>query len=475
MNAYQRFPQAMKRLFPHYLIACLVVSFVSPLSNAFAAANQLFISPSSSQMNIGTTFCIDIKSYAESDETTGTAVGTLNYPSGKLKVASIMTNGNRCSGSTSAHYGTPSISQQTGKITFNGSRSPAPSGIAQVMAIKFKAIGAGTATVSFADSSRVNSKTTTYGGGVYSITDPNPPPSPSPSSSPKPTPTTVPTPAPVVSKPKPSEKPQPSSTATPTPTPDPSGVISEVSVDSAYTSATVTWKIAGTNSKASFSYGISATALDKTTPVKKERGEFRATVTNLEPGDQYYFTIKGSGNGKNGTYSGTIYTRGYPVVLTITENNVIADNAQVRIGTLSRSVGSNGKLSLALAAGDYSGTITTDTATLTINLTVEKKSIPSDGSAPASQPFQYNLTSSVLEQGPGSGFSVLVFLGILAAGMVVLGIGFVGFVTYRRRRFELSGNQTTSNSSVVIDDGYNWQNNPYVDPESSKTQKTDKR
>ena len=46
------------------LIACLIISLI-PSKLVFAAdPNQLFITPASSQMNIGTTFTVNIKSYA---------------------------------------------------------------------------------------------------------------------------------------------------------------------------------------------------------------------------------------------------------------------------------------------------------------------------------------------------------------------------------------------------------------------------
>ena len=408
-------------------------------------------------MTIGTTFCVDLKSYADTDQSDGTASGSLTYPSSKLQVKSIMTNGNKCQGSTSSHYGNPSITQQSGKVIFNASRNPAPSGIAQIITVTFKAIGAGTAIVGLTNDSKVNSATTTYNVGSYVITDPTPPsPSSSPSSPSSSSPIPSSTPVPVVSKPNSSD--DDNEVADTTPTPDPTGLVDNVTVDGSYTSATITWDVNVKNGTSTLKYGIDAVNLDQVAKINKKSQTFTTTINGLVPGEQYYFTITGKGGAKEGEYSGTIYTRGYPIILNITENNVPVANARVSIGNISRTTDANGKLPLTLGEGDYSGKITTSTATQNINLTVKKKAIPVDGAAPDVQTFPYNLSSSLLEQGPGTGTSILAFVGVLAVGLVVLGVGFVGFVSYRRRRFESGDAPSQSNaSSVIVDDGYNWQ------------------
>ena len=436
-----------------YVFTCFVIALgAMPSPFAYAASNKLFITPESSQMNIGTTFSVNVKSYAESDQSVGSVNGSVTYNSGLLQVVSISTGG--------SGYGSPSISQSTGSIGFSGSRNPAPSGIAQIFSIQFKAKASGTAIVGFSGSSNVNNLATGFTSGVYTITNPNPPTTvPKPSSTPKPSATPKPSPVPIVTTPTKTPEETISEGKEPVPTPDPTGLISGVSVDPSYTSATVTWTIEKSGSSATFNYGTSSTTLDKKAAAKKgENGIFTTTVTNLEPGERYFYTISGTATGTdNGTFSGTILTDGYPVTLTVTENDQPAINAQVRIGSLSRSTGQNGKLTIGLAAGSYTGTITTDTAQLNISLTVEKKEIPLDGAAPSAQGFTYKLTSSPLEQGPGSNFSILSFLGILAIGTVVLGAGFFVFMSYRRRQFEGSGSSGSySGTSVIIEDGYNW-------------------
>lgn len=424
----------------------LVLSLI-PSYPAAAASNQLFITPSSSQMSKGTTFCIDVKSYADSDANPGTVTGAITYPADKLRVVSgsIKTGSSTCGSPANSHYGTHSIGVKTGKLSFNASKANAEGGISQIFTVKFKAIAGGTASINFVTGSKVNSASTTYSGGKFTINDPNPTPQ-------KTTP--------------PRSTPSKSVSPSPTPNqndgdsvPDPTGTISNVDIDSSYDTATVVWTVKTSKAKSTLRYGSDSINLDQTAEVtKKSDGVFSAKISNLTPGKQYYFTITTSGGGEKGEYSSIVYTRGFPVVITVTENNIPAANATVRLGNVNNSTDANGKLALALAAGDYSGTITTNTATLNISLSVSTKPIPSDGSAPELQTMSFNLSSSVLDQGPGSEFSVLVFIGVLLVGTVLLGAGFLIFVTYRRRRFDMDDSAKTLRQTVVIDDGFDWKN-----------------
>lgn len=445
-----------------YLLICLTLALM-PSKAVFADANQLFISPNSSQMNKGTSFTVNVKSYADTEETSGSAVGTVTYPSSKLSVTSISISGSA--------YGSPSISQGSGTVGFNASRTPAPSGIAQIFSIKFKAIKGGTAVVAFSSSSKVNGATTVYGNGVFTIIDN----SPQPSSSPSPSPSKSSTPVPVTSKPDTTNENQ-TDDQVQTET-DSTGLIdNNVVIDALYNSASVSWNATSKKSSSmTFSYGLEPDNLNEKADVKKESAtSYSVSLKNLEPGLRYYFTINGKDSkGKPGTYSSAIYTRGYPVVFTITENDLPAENALVTIGSLSRTADQNGKLTIGLAAGDYQGTITTDTASLKISLTVTKKDIPVGGSAPSSQSFPYNLTSSVLDSGPGSNFSILTFIGILIIGTLVLGIAFFMFISYRRRRFESDDSRIVRGTSVVIDDGFNWSAQPPPQNEQQKTLHSD--
>lgn len=436
-------------LFNRYTRVSIVLMLVFHLfwpAVAYASTNQLFISPASSQVSKGATFAVNVKSYSQTAASPSTANGTLLYNSSLLQVVNISI--------ASSDYDNPSISQGTGAMGFSATRQSPKSGIMQIFSITFKAINAGTATVSFNNNSKVNGTTTTYTSGVFTITSPAPQPSPKPSSTPKPPSSNPPTKS--VSPPAPS----PSSTPVePEPTPDPMGIVDNVIVNPTYTSGTISWKINASNSSSTVLYGESASQINKQVAVqKKSDGTFAATISNLKPGLRYYFSISGGGAGQsNGTYSGSIITRGYPVVMTVTENNIPAKNALVRIDNRSYSVGSNGKVTVSLSEGNHTGNITTNTASMTLSVTVVAKEIPSDGSAPESQAFTYNLTSSPLEAGPGSGTSILAFVGVLVAGLFILGGGFIVFITMRRRRFEQEDYSVTRGQTVIIDDGYDWQ------------------
>ncbi len=433
------------------LILALLIGLV-PSKVAFADSNKLYTTPASSQMNVGTSFTVNVGSFASTDETIGSVSGKVLYSSNLLQVTSISVGGSA--------YGSPSITQGSGVITFSGSRNPAPSGIAPVFAITFQANAAGNATAGFDGSSNVNGQSTTFSGSNFAITSPAPPasssPKPSTSTAPK---TTVSTPAPIVTTPVTTDS-SSQNTDTTQATPDPTGVVNNVVVTPSYTSAVITWKVNAQNPTSTLVYGADSSTLNqKAATAEQADGSFSSTISDLTPGQLYYFSISGGGtNTATGTYTSTIPTNGFPVVLKVTENNIAAGGAQVQIGASSYTTQSDGTLSIGLAAGSYSGKITTNTSTLTINLTVASKPIPADGSAPPSQSFGFSLTSSTLDQGPGTTATLLTFIGILFGGTVILVFGFLLFINYRRRKFDSVADsyQISTAPSVIVDDGYQW-------------------
>ena len=442
-----RLGRYFQRKMPFLLAFYAVVSLVpSHAVIAQGANNQLVITQTPSSATINSSFTVQVKAYIDSSASPQSAIGSVTYPSNLLRVTGKSTAG--------SSFGNPSMTESSGSVNFNASRSSSDTGFAQILNISFVTIGAGTAVIGFSGDSRVNAGTTGYKSGVVSISSPAPSTAPKPSSAPKPSVA----PAPIIST-TPTPTPTPSESPEPQPTPDPTGIVNSVSTQPQYNSATVTWSVNATSPSSTFAYGERVSALDKYAVIEKTaNGGFSATIKDLEPGERYYFAIVGTGDGgKSGTYSGTVIASGFPVIMTITENDQPAQNAKVKIGNKNYSASTNGKLAVGLASGEYSGTITTQTASLYITFTVAKKTIPSNGSAPESQPFSYNLTSSPLAAGPGSQASILAFVGVLVGGTLVLGFGFVGFMAYRRKKFE-SDNPTlsTSSSTVIIDDGYDW-------------------
>lgn len=466
MLAFSRF--LIHRFLPALLALSLLASLL-PSQLTFADTNKLYVTPDSSQMNVGTSFVVNVRSYATGS--TGTVKGTLLYTTSSLQVTSISIGG--------SDYGSPTITQGNGTIGFSGTRTPAV-GSAQIFSVTFLATAANNeATVGFSGDSQLNNAATTYGQGKFAITNPpasSPSPSASPSASTKPSTrpstgsggssgsTPVYTSVPVITTLPTTTDNTTTVDSQPLATPDPTGVIESVVPTPSYTSAVVTWKVNAPNPSSSLVYGASSGTLDQQAAVQnKGNGAFSATISNLTPGQRYYFSITGNGTGvSTGTYSSSIQASGFPVTITVTENKVAASGAQVQIGASNYITRADGKVTIGLAAGSYSGKITTATATLNISLSVEKKPVPADGSAPESQSRSFDLTSSVLDNGPGTTSSVFTFIGVLIGGTVILVLGFLVFINYRRHKFD-SGDDvhygSSSGPGVVIEDGYDWRQN----------------
>ena len=456
LSQQQKLRLYSKRCILLLLATCLAVSLVST-HIVSAASHKLFLNPDKQPpVPIGTEFTVNIKSYPIPDVTPGGASGTLRYDSHRLRFVSASV--------ANTDYTNMSASRVAdGYVQFNCNSCTVRNQTAtkQLFSVKFRAVNAGSPTVWFENSS-INSSALgneNYTNGSFPVYDPSPPPStpPKPSQTPKPS-----TP-PVITK--------PSTTPTPTPsqapeeeqpiqtTPDPTGLVDNVNIQPLYTSSSVSWLVNAGNPKSTFRYGeSSATLSQSSTPTRKEDGTFSVAISNLTPGKRYYFSIDATGDGgKAGSYSGTIATTGYPVVLVVNENDASAKSAQATIGSRTYNI-TNGKTAISLAAGKYTGKITTATATKAIEFVVEAKTIPEDGNRPESQTFTYNLASSALQGGPGSGMSLLSFVGIMVVGLITLGFGFIGFMAYRRRQFENSAESSYHSSpTVIIEDGYDWQ------------------
>lgn len=422
-------------------VVCLVLNlFYNPPALADSSGDQLFFNPSTSQINIGSQIDVKVGSYAAS-ASTGTVNGAITFPSNLLQIQKTV------GGSYDSLTITPD--QASGIISFNGKENHPSSGIGVIFTVTFTAINSGAATLAFSNNSTVNSNPAASKTGTYTI-NPSNTPSPPPPTIPKTKPSPI-TLAPTTVQP---------SNVTPSPqiSTDPSGIVNTVVITPSYTTSTITWKVNTPNPSSTLAYGVSYSTLDKHGEVtNKPDGSFTSTITGLTPGITYYFSISGTGSGNNvGTYTQSFSAQGYPTTITITENKIAVKSATLQIGSQNYQV-TNSKITVNLAAGNYSGTVTTDTATLPINLTVVKKAIPSDGSAPESQNFSFNLTSSALSGALGSGSSIFALIGVLIGGSAILIIAFLLYVNYRRHRFETADSYSNgSSSTVVINDGYNW-------------------
>lgn len=431
--------------------ACLVAVSLVTTTTVFASTSRMFLTPEKQQpLPIGTEFEVKAIGFPNPDTQIGNASGTIKYDAGILRAVSVSTSG--------SHY-SPTTSIGSDSVTFNGScnrcNDQSTPSMKQILTIKFRAVGAGTGRVWFDSNSRINNAATEYGNATFPVYNPNPPAT----QSPKPSPPKATTP-PASSKPTPSTSPSPSPTPeeeTTQPTPDPTGLIDNVSVQPLYTSGSVSWLVTASNPKSTFRYGERSADLSRSaTPTKDQDGRFTVSMDTLIPGKRYYFSIDATGDGnKQGAYSGTLTTTGFPVVLVVNENETSVKSAQATIGSRTYNI-SNGKIAISLAAGKYTGKVTTATASLPIEFTVESKSIPGDGSRPETQTFTYNLTSSALQGGPGSGMTLFAFVGVMVVGLIIIGFGFVGFMAYRRRQFENASSSPSASPTVIIEDGYDY-------------------
>lgn len=423
---------------------------------AYAADHELRITRANGQTSAQTTVgaaaeTYHIKAYVDRPAPGGgddIADGVVTFPPGLIQASAAAPG--------SGWAGAPVINQGAGTIRFQLSRSATRTGFTTLFTVSLKPIGAGTAAIDFGGSSFVNNASTPIRiGSVITIINPAPTTPSQPAPKP-PTPAKPSTPTPIVSvtpTPTPSIEPELPST------PDPTGLIDTVQIQSRYNTATITWKVNAANPKSTIKYGSQASTLDKEGVATVADGTFTSTIRGLEPGVRYYFSINGSGDAvADGSYTGTILTSGFPVTITVTENNIAVKGAQIKVGTRTYTTAASGKITFGLAEGTHKATISTETASQTVSLVVAKKTIPANDGTPETQSFTYNLTSSPLESGPGSGTTILAFLGALVGGTVIIAFGFLGFMAYRRRKYDTGGSATPL-STVVIDDGYNWHQN----------------
>lgn len=454
----------MKKKLSHIItilvaVATMVASV--PLHKVSALSNTLLFSPNSgAAMNVGATFTVNVKAYVETPGNPGTVAGTVHYPANILKVIATSTSG--------SSYGNPAISQSSGSVGFSGSTSPGPSGLTQVFSITFQAVGGGTAGLSYSGNSTINGAAANRNTASFTVNTPPPqptPPSPSPSTPPPPPPQPVvptPPPAAVETPPTPTE-------VEDNTTEDESGFIQDVSITAGYDKATVTWKHSREATTSTLLYGGSRTSLDNKAQANKQAdGSYSAILEGLKPGFRYYFTITSEdANKATETWDSLVIARGYPVVIAVTENEAVAANATIRIGTVSRTTNKDGTATIELAEGNYNATITTEKKTIkTVSFSVVSKEVPSDGKAPASQRYAFNLESSSGSGGGIGGTSILTFIFILFIGGAVLVLGVLGYLGWRRRQYEGSygGEYKATGPSVIIDDGYNWQQQTPIAP-----------
>ncbi len=433
---------ATRRILPIAGIFILVMSLITT-SVTHAAGNQLYVTPDTSQLNVGGTVTVSVRGYIESNST-GNAVGTVTYPVGQLRVLGTSV--------TESDYNAPNISLGSGTVGFSATSSKLRP--IKIFSITFQATAPGSAVVGFSGNSNINQTATIHKTGTYAIVAPTPTPTPTPSPSPKPTPTPTPTPTEPQATPEtiiPAQESDEDVTVA-----DTTGLISDVTSTGKYTEASIKWSMSAANGNSQLLYGTSSQEVTtKAEVVRAEDGTYSATIPNTKPGQRYFYTINGTGDdGKTGTYSSTVSTLGYPITIKLTQNGAIATGADIQIGRQRYATSRDGIITLALAEGTYSIRIAAGTSTLSEKVVVAKKPIPQDGSAPEKQIFTFDIPAAAVEKEPLSPF---VFVGVMVGGAVIITVSLFAYITIRRRRYETgSGYTNTAATSVVINDGYDW-------------------
>ncbi len=455
----------MKHFLRHRFILglLLVTALLTGVSTPVRAAGEtVFVTPPSGANQPGNTFTVSVDGVVGSYWWGGASSvsGTINFPANLLKVNSTSLTG------ATFPYGTVTPNNTAGTIAFNlncGWWCGANNQSVHLFNIVFESVANGTANVSFTDV-RYNTGTAATTGGTYTISTPAPPPPPPPTPTPTPTP-------------KPSSAPKPKPTPTPTPTPTPAVTptveetpaptvqsdgglkIQNVKVSTSRRENKIAWTVNSSEAAPTLTYGTSKTKqTSEGEVVKDEDGGYGVALSNLKPGTLYYFTIKAAtaDNLQGANYSGVLTTRGYPVQLTVKQNDLLLPGAKVKINERSFVANKNAIITTELSDGKHTAQVISSDSSegYSATFTVAKKATPASGN-PELQSFVLNVTTVGSSSGLNSSI-IMPIIGGAAAVIATIG-GLVGFVIVRRRKpkdesVAVDSDLLTTNYGRPIDD-----------------------
>lgn len=417
----------------------LITAFLVGLPlNAYALSNALSLTLPTGSSNPGKSFTVTVGgTVGRSTWGTYNVNGQISYPANLLKVTNI-----NKSGATFYNDSTVTPDNSAGTINFSMGNwfDGANNQNIHLFTITFQSLANGTANVNFTKGS-YNTGSAQTSGGTYTITTPpapSPSPTPKPSTSPKPS--TTPKPSTPISTPVPSPTPIPE-TPTPEETPAPSsssdGGLKVENVKTTITRKenTLTWSVNNPDATITMFYGTKkGSANIEGKPEKLEDGSYKLSLTGLKLGALYYYVIKAStGDDLQGaTYNGSFTTRGYPVQLTVQQNELLLPEAKVIIGDRIFTANKNALVTTELGEGNYTASITPpgSNTPYTVAFAVAKKAIPSNGN-PETQSLILNITAAT----PLAGTNSSLLVPIIGGGAALLAIAgsVVGFIMYRRR------------------------------------------
>lgn len=435
-----------QRFFIGLMLATALFSLVP--TPVFAAGETTYLTPASGATQTNKTFTVSVDGYVGQTwwwwwvPVGATSVqGSINYPANLLRVISISNDG------SSFPNGTATPNNTTGRIDFNkNSSSQHTNKNVHLFTITFQAVAPGSASVTFGSTQyNIGSASTT--GGTYTISTPPPPPSPSPT----PQPSTSPRPS---TSPKSSPVPTPSVTPTPEETPAPvtesdGGLqIQNVKITTNRQENKITWTINNATAIPEFTYGTAKNSLKSDgTVTKKPDGSYEVILPDLKPGTLYYFLVKAAtpDNLQGANYSGILTTRGYPVQLTVQQNNLLIPGAKVKIHERTFVTNKNAIITTELSDGKHTATITPPNSSESYDatFTVVKKKILENGN-PELQSFILNITAVGVSPGGGTS-AILPLIGGAVALLATLGALISGFIFFKRRK------QTEQDSAVDSD------------------------
>ncbi len=434
-------------------------------TSVFATGQTAYLTPASGTSKPGDQFTISVDGYVGQQWWGGganNATGTINFPAGLLKVVSTNTTGSTYTSDTI----TPD--NGAGTISFNENASawsPPANQSVHLFSVVFQSVAAGTASVQFG-SITYTTGTPTTSGGTYTILAPpapSPSPTPKPSASPKPAPTK---PA-VIVAPSPSPNPTPTVENTPTPTSNSDGglKIDAVEVTANRTENSISWTLNNPAASPTLQYGTDKNNLKDAgaIPVLPD-GSYKISLQNLKMGALYYFTIKAAtSDGLEGaTYNGTLTTRGYPVQLTIKQNNLLIPGAEVKIGSRTFVANGNSIVTTELGDGNITATITPPGATTTqdVQFVVKKVTVPKSGD-PVTQNFALDIETVGVSSGHTTSI-VPTLIGGIVGGIVILGGLGYGLFFVMKRNTRPAGQQSADVDTGQLSQAYGTDVSAYM-------------